>query len=50
MTAEAKAARAEYMRQWRKDNRDKCRQYEAQKWQRIADAQKTATSRTAAGS
>lgn len=37
MTAEAKAARAAYMRDWRKRNPDKQREYEARKWQRVAD-------------
>ena len=37
MTAAAKAARAAYMRDWRKRNPDKQREYEARKWQRVAD-------------
>lgn len=37
MTAEAKAARAAYMREWRKRNPDKYREQEARKWQNVAD-------------
>ena len=37
MTAEARAARAKYMREWRRKNPDKAREYEAAKWQRCAD-------------
>ena len=37
MTAEAKAARAAYMRDWRKRNPDKQREYGARKGQRVAD-------------
>lgn len=34
LTAEARAARAKYMREWRKKNPDKQREYEAKKWER----------------
>ena len=37
MTAEAKAARAAYMREWRKRNREKAKEYDAKRWQRLAD-------------
>lgn len=40
MTAEARAARAKYMREWRRKNPDKAREYEAAKWQRRADRTK----------
>lgn len=36
MTKEARAARAAYMREWRKKNPDKQREYTARKWERIA--------------
>ena len=36
MTKEAKAARAKYMREWRKKNPDKQREYNARKWERKA--------------
>ena len=36
MTAEARAARARYMREWRKRNPEKQRQYSAAKWERKA--------------
>lgn len=34
LTAEARAARAKYMREWRKKNPEKQREYEAKKWER----------------
>jgi hypothetical protein len=37
MTAEAKRARARYMREWRRAHPEKQREYDARKWQRIAD-------------
>lgn len=36
LTPEARAARAAYMREWRKKNKDKEREYEARKWERKA--------------
>lgn len=36
MTPEARAARAKYMREWRKKNPDKQREYNARKWERKA--------------
>lgn len=40
MTQEAKAARAAYMREWRKKNPEKVREYEARKWERRAEKEK----------
>lgn len=37
MTPEARAARAKYMREWRRKNPEKQREYEAKKWERKAD-------------
>lgn len=34
MTKEARAARAEYMREWRKKNPGKQSEYDAKKWER----------------
>ena len=34
MTKEARAARAMYMREWRKKNPEKQREYDAKKWER----------------
>lgn len=34
MTAEGKTARAKYMREWRKKNPEKQREYDAKKWER----------------
>ena len=34
LTTEARAARAKYMREWRKKNPEKQREYEAKKWER----------------
>lgn len=34
MTAEARAARARYMREWRKKHPEKQREYDAKKWER----------------
>lgn len=36
MTPEAKAARAEYYRQWRQQNKDKRREYQRRYWERKA--------------
>lgn len=36
MTPEAKAARAEYYRQWRQKNKDKRREYQRRYWERKA--------------
>ena len=34
MTPESRAARAKYMREWRKKNPEKQREYDAKKWER----------------
>lgn len=34
MTKEARAARARYMREWRRKNPEKQREYDARKWER----------------
>lgn len=34
MTKEARAARAKYMREWRRKNPEKQREYERKKWER----------------
>lgn len=34
LTPEARAARAKYMREWRKKNPDKEREYNARKWEK----------------
>ena len=34
LTKEARAARAKYMREWRKKNPDKEREYNARKWEK----------------
>jgi len=36
MTREARAARARYMREWRRKNPEKQREYDARKWERKA--------------
>lgn len=36
MTEAAKNARAEYMRAWRSKNREKCKQYAVNQWERRA--------------
>lgn len=36
LTIEARAARAKYMREWRKKNPEKQREYDAKKWERKA--------------
>ena len=36
MSEAAKRARAAYMREWRKRNKEKVKQYDAQRWERIA--------------
>ena len=38
MSREAKAAKAKYMREWRKHNREKLREYNANYWERKAAA------------
>ena len=38
LTKEARAARAAYMREWRKKNPEKHREYDAAKWERKAAA------------
>ena len=40
LTKEARAARAAYMREWRKKNPEKQREYDAAKWERKAAAAK----------
>lgn len=47
MTAQARAARAEYMREWRKRNPEKQREYDARKWERIAERNKAERGATA---
>ena len=37
MTEAAKKARAEYMRAWRSKNREKCKQYAVNQWERRAE-------------
>ena len=37
ITDEAKAARNAYMRKWRARNREKVKEYDAHRWQRVAD-------------
>lgn len=37
LTKEAKAARAAYMREWRKKNPEKQREYTARKWEKKGD-------------
>lgn len=39
-TEEAKAAQREYMREWRRKNKDKVRSYNMAYWQRIAERAK----------
>lgn len=46
MTPEAKAERAKYMREWRRKNPDKQREYDAAKWQHKAE-KKAATANIA---
>lgn len=36
MTPEARAAKAAYMRDWRRKNADKVKEYDARKWERKA--------------
>lgn len=36
MTANAKQSRAEYLREWRKKNKDKVKQYNQSYWERKA--------------
>lgn len=42
MSAEAKAARRAYKREWNRKNAAKCREYERRYWQRKADKAKAA--------
>ena len=37
MTDAAKKARAEYMRAWRSKNREECKQYAVNQWERRAE-------------
>ena len=37
MSSEAKKARNEYMRAWRKDHPDRVRKYAVRHWQRVAE-------------
>ena len=37
LSPEARAARAKYMREWRKKNPDKRDEYEARKWEKKAE-------------
>lgn len=46
MTAEAKAARAAYMREWRRQHPDKQREYMARFWERKGQHIREATERT----
>ena len=41
MTQEARIARAKYMREWRKKNPEKQREYDARKWERKAEKIRT---------
>ena len=43
MTPEAKQARAEYQKEWRRKNADKCRKYKAVYWERRAAKMRTKT-------
>ena len=40
LSKEAKAARAAYMREWRKRNPEKRREYDAKRWERKAEQAK----------
>ena len=40
VTAEAKAEMAKYMREWRKKNKDKVKDYNAKYWEKKAKEQK----------
>lgn len=42
LTPEARAARARYMREYRKRNPEKIKEYEAQKWENVARKRKEA--------
>lgn len=42
LSEEAKAAHAAYMREWRKKNPDKQREYYRRKWERVASQAATA--------
>lgn len=37
MTEAAKKARAAYMREWRRKNRERCKQYAVNQWERRAE-------------
>lgn len=41
LSAEARAARAKYMREWRRKNPDKQREYAERQWERKAEQAKT---------
>lgn len=47
MTEAAKKARAAYMREWRSKNRERCKQYAVNQWERRAE--RMAQERTAGG-
>lgn len=36
ISEEARAARREYQRQWREKNKDRVREYERRRWERLA--------------
>lgn len=40
MSEQARAARREYARKWRGENRDKTKQYTAKHWEKVAAQQK----------
>lgn len=48
LTPEARAARAKYMREWRKKNPEKQREYDAKKWERKAEQIRQAQEQTVA--
>ena len=49
MTPEARAERAKYMREWRRKNPEKQREYDAAKWQRKAEQKAAANIATEQG-
>jgi len=49
MTPEARAARAKYMREWRKKNPEKQREYDAKKWERKGQQIRAERERAAEG-
>lgn len=48
MTKEARLEKAKYMREWRKQHPEKQREYEARKWQKVAEKKKQAREQEAA--